>query len=86
MRGAQCGRLGEERYFWWFLVDEDIATYRGGATLERDNFLRFEGEKGRETNFEEASCTQRCEHGQNFIDLHRSFGLRPRKDLLQLHW
>jgi hypothetical protein len=51
MRGVECGRLGEERYFLVVPVDEDMTGSRedvGGATLrKRNDFLRF-GEKGRD--------------------------------------
>ena len=71
MRGVQHGRFGEEWYFLVVPVDEDLTRRRedvGGATLrgKKNEFLSFKGEKRRgETDFEEASCTQR-EHGQKF--------------------
>jgi hypothetical protein len=68
MRGVQRGRLGKEWYFLVVPVDEDMTRSRedvGGATLQKINgFLSFGGERG-ETDFEEASCTQR-EHSQKF--------------------
>jgi hypothetical protein len=52
MRGLQRGRLGEERCFLVVPVDEDMTHRRedvGGATLwERNDFLSFGGEKGRD--------------------------------------
>ncbi len=68
MRGVQRGRLGEERYFLVVPVNEDMTCRRedvGGTTLrKRNDFGALEERRG-DTDFEEASCTQR-EHGQKF--------------------
>jgi hypothetical protein len=61
MRGLQCGRLGEERYFWVVLVDEDMTRRTedvGGATLRERIFFFFEfWRREGEMDFE-VSCTQ----------------------------
>jgi hypothetical protein len=52
MRSLQRGHIGEERCFLMVPVNEDMTHRRediGGATLwERNNFLSFGGEKGRD--------------------------------------